>query len=862
MSVELDERRRLVLRALCDTFVPSIEVSDDPTGFWARCSSDLGIDRVLAKALVEDVSEELRRGLLGLLDVFDNHGFASQPEQVRENILKQISQSSPDAAKGVSFFEKQTLLLTYGLPEQFVDDPNLLTYGSPKGQNPNWEILGYPGPISVPHREPDVRMQTLKPTNDQLALDADVCVIGSGAGGAVISAKLAAQGYRVIVLESGGQYTASDFNQLEIWGYRHLWYKGGAVPTADGNVVILAGGTLGGGTEVNWMNCVRTPAFVRDEWVQQHGLEGVDKPEFDRYLDTVERRLSTNSQTSYFNSQNLRLREGCQRLGYLSKQTRINWNPKLFQPLMAGYSSFGDQTGAKQTARRTYLLEAYQKGARIVVHCRANRILVSQGRVTGVEASYSDPTGRKAAVTVRAPRVVVSCGALESPALLLRSGIGGPAVGNYLRLHPGGAVSGIYQERQKGWWGSPQSANCEQFTNTGDGFGFYLETPAFGPGFVASVIPWTSGRQHKEVITKVPYTSTFIWFIRDKGHGQVGVAPNGTSLPTYQLADPVDQENFRRATTEAIRIHEAAGAQQILFSLAHEQIVWTRGQSLDNYIDAVNSQPLLNGAQPIISAHQLGSCRMGTDPATSVADTNGELHDVEGVWIGDGSACPTALGSNPMLTIMALAERTADRMIASGPRIEARPKKAPNAFTEPAVASQHNISSLPRLAGQLLQGMIGVMMIPFNMLAFGGELLSALPAGGVRMPADVMPAQKAKPRNEIAPMYSQIIELTTQPGHAQELIETIRDRAIPQIIQPAEGFVDTIVLLSQADPNHVTSISFWRSKDDADRFFASGFPRVSALLQASLGAKPERREFTVGASTNRQIVGWPQRGLS
>jgi choline dehydrogenase-like flavoprotein len=660
MSLELNETQKVVLRSLCNTFVPSIQVADDPLGFWARTASDIGTDKVLATALFNDVPETLRTALMKLLDDLSTQGFVKASQEQREQMLAQISSASVASAQLIGYYQKQTLLLTYGLPEEPGDNPNVVTYGSPQGQNPNWEAMGYPGPISVPHAKPK-QIHTVTPPDCGLTLEADVCIVGSGAGGAAIAAKLSARGKRVIVLESGGHYNSSDFHQLELWGYRHLWYRGGATPTANGTVAMLAGGSLGGGTEINWMNCVRTPDLVREDWATQYGLEGVDKEEFDRYLDDVERRIMSSTATSFYNSQNLRMKEGCEKLNYLHKQTHINWDPNIFNPLMAGYTGFGDQTGGKQTARRTFLLDAFHNGTQFVIHCHADGILVENGRAKGVEATYSDQ-GRTAKVTVNAPQVVVACGSLESPALLLRTGIGGPAVGKYLRLQPGGAVYGVYKEKQRGWWGSPMTTNCEHFVNTGEGFGFYMEIPAFGPGFVASVIPWNSGRGHKELMSKVPFISTFIWFLRDRGFGQITLDGNGNAVPFYALDDETDQKNFRRAAAEAIRIHDAAGAQEIIISLAHGHVSWKRGTDLEEFIQSVMKLPVLNGAQPMISAHQLCTCRMGKDPATSVANTDGELYDVKGVWIGDGSACPTALGANPMVTIMALAERTADKM--------------------------------------------------------------------------------------------------------------------------------------------------------------------------------------------------------
>lgn len=745
----LSENQRAVLRALCDTFVPSIQVSSDPTGFWARKASDVGADQALASYLFQYVPPEQRTALLGFLDGLAAQDFVSASLDRRESILDQVYSSSPQGAAGFGFYQKQTVLFTYGLPETPAPNENYVTYGAPQGQNPNWQAFAYPGPVSVPPKHPEEPIQPFVPQGEQLTLDADVCIVGSGAGGAVIASRMAAAGRRVIVLETGGHYTSVDFHQLEIWGYHHLWYRNGATPTSNGDVTLLAGGTLGGGTEINWMNCVRTPDLVRQDWAQNYGLEGVDGPEFDRYIDTVEKHLLVSSQTAYYNSQNLRMREGCQKLGYLSKQTQINWNPEIFQPLMAGYTGFGDQTGGKMTARRTFLVDAYLSGARIICHCHADRIMVEQGRTTGVTATYSDQ-GRTTNIVIRAPQVVVAGGSLESPALLLRSGIGGPAVGKNLRVQPGGAVYGIYKDRQIAWWGSPMTTNCEQFVNTGEGFGFYMEIPAFGPGFVASVLPWTNGRQHKELLTKVPYISTFIWFLRDHGSGQITVDPSGNSVSYYALTDEVDQKNFRKATAEAIRIHEAAGAEQVLVSMARQQLAWQRGEDLERFIEFIMQQPLLQGAQPIISAHQLCSCRMGKDPNTSVANTDGELYDVKGVWVGDASACPTALGANPMITIMALAERTADKMLAASstgvwsglsgvglPDLNALPMMAVNMFC--------GMLSMMANPVEMMREMASVMANPANMINLTRRLVSGANPGGASPPTDGPSSPNSRP---------------------------------------------------------------------------------------------------------------------
>lgn len=650
MSTTMSAIQRLALRTVCDTFVPTLAESDDPHGFWRRKASDLQVEQMVEAYLSANVPEAQRAGLFFLLEALTPLGFVDASQEEREKLLQQVAELSPEAAAGIDALRQLTLLMTYGAPDQ-------------DGHNPNWAILGYPGPLSAPPAEPKP-IQPIVPTGDTLALEADICIVGSGAGGGVIAGTLAAKGQQVVVLEAGGYYNESDFNQLELWAYQHLYYRGGYFPSADGNVTLVAGATLGGGTTVNWMNCLRTKPGVRAEWAQEFGLEGLDSPEYDRHFDAILARISANDQCSDFNGPHLRLKEGCEKLGYAFKRIVRNAEPTHYDPASAGYLGFGDQTGSKQSTTKTYLLDAYQHGARIVTNCKANRILMEQGRASGVEATYTDASGKQATVTVRAPRVVVACGALESPALLLRSGLGGPAAGRYLRLHPVSLATGLYATDQQAWWGAPQTGLCDQFANTGDGYGFIIEGVQYGPGLLASGMAWQSGRQHKEMMSKMRYASTLIAVTRDRGHGRITIDESGASVATYPISDELDQRNLRHGLAEIIRIHAAAGAEEIHCAV-RDGFAWKRGENLEAFIQAAQAFPLGAGGQAIYSAHQMGSCRMGTDRATSVANPWGELHDAPGVWIGDGSAFPTAPGTNPMVSIMALARRNAEAIAAS-----------------------------------------------------------------------------------------------------------------------------------------------------------------------------------------------------
>ena len=274
-----------------------------------------------------------------------------------------------------------TLLLFYALPD------------ARSGINPNWEAIGYPGPRSAPPDTPKT-ISVTRPPDAGLVIEADVVVVGSGAGGGVIAGELAGQGKQVCVLEMGGYYNEADFNQLEMWAYEHLFRGGGITQTDDGSIVLMAGANLGGGTTVNWTNCLRTKPWVREQWEREFGLEGLAGTDYDRHLDAVSERINVNPNCSDWNGPHLRIKEGCEKLGYDFEVITRNADPSAYDPESAGYLSFGDQSGAKLGTLKTYLQDAADAGAQFVVNCRVDRVLVENGRAAGVEGTYTDEDGR------------------------------------------------------------------------------------------------------------------------------------------------------------------------------------------------------------------------------------------------------------------------------------------------------------------------------------------------------------------------------------------------------------------------------------------------------------------------------------
>ena len=649
----LSEEQRATLETLCDTFVPSMETDTHDElerAFMARAASDLAVATQIEGLMADVMTADEIAGFAGLLDALAAEGFREADLEGRTEMIHGFGAQDPEAKHGLRAFKGLTVLFFYGLPDE-------------AGQNPNWPVIGFPGPKAAPP-PPDQAPKTIaveEVTGESATISCDVVVVGSGAGGGVIAAQCAQAGNDVVVLEMGGYRNESDFTNLEIPSYFELYYGGGLATSESGSISILAGQSLGGGTVVNYMNCVRTPDAILAEWAE-HGLVGLDSPEFvEQHMDVVLERIGANTEATTQNKTHQRLLEACDQLGY---EHRPIWrNASLDDdPEFCGYCSLGCQKGCKRSAMKTWLQDASDGGARAVVGCHADRILTEDGAASGVEATVTHADGSTTALTIEAPTVVVACGAVESPALLLRSGIGGPAAGKNLRLHPASVVWGVYEERIEGWSGQIQSALSDHFSEIEDGYGMLIEAAGMLPAFMSTAYPWDSGEQHKRLMSVAGWTAPFITVARDHGSGEVVLDELDRALVRWDFDDEVDARLIVRAQVELARLHHAAGAAEMFTGHAREQR-WHRGDDFDAYLEALEGASYAPNDLTVFTAHQMGSCRMGADPETSVANGRGELHDTKGVWIGDGSAFPTAPGVNPMVSIMSLAHRTAANIL-------------------------------------------------------------------------------------------------------------------------------------------------------------------------------------------------------
>jgi choline dehydrogenase-like flavoprotein len=636
---QLDGAQAVAFAALCEALLPAM--GPEEPGAAAR-----GLSAELA-ALVPDLAPHTRAALLELVDAAAAEDFAALPTQRATPRLLELAAELPRGRHAV----RQLRLMVFGTLVAAVDEHD---------RNPIWEEFGYPGPLTPPPSAAKAPkdLSTVSVSGPAATLEADVCVVGSGGGGSVIAARLAEAGRSVLVLERGGYNNEQDFRQTEASGGA-LYLRGGVMWSQGGQMGLLAGSTLGGGTVVNSMVCLRTPDEVREAWAEM-GVEGVAGPEFDAATDRVWERLNVNTEATHYNRNTELMVGALERLGH--GHERIARNASLDDdPKFCGYCNNACQRGCKRSTLKTYLVDAAAAGAEFLVDCKAERVLVEDGRAAGVEATVTT-SGGEIPVTVRAPTVVLAAGAMESPALLLRSGVGGPAVGEHLQLHPAWIVNGVYAEPVASWSGQIQSAVSFGMSHCEDEAGFLIESLTLSPALWSGAMSFADPVDHRRQMQKMAHMATWHGVSHDHGSGRVVLGSDGEAVVDWSLTDPVDQRVAARAHVEVARLHHDAGAEEIsTFHFTPRR--WRRGEDFDAYVRTLEATP--PEEYTAYTAHQMSSCRLGADPATSVADGRGQLHDTPGVWVGDASALPTAPGINPMITLMALADLTAGHILAA-----------------------------------------------------------------------------------------------------------------------------------------------------------------------------------------------------
>jgi long-chain-alcohol oxidase len=636
VTIQLSEGARANLDAICDTFVPGENGLPSAT--------DIHVPDVILGAMGGNPSADVRDGFAGLIEGWDP-GFASSSAEEREAALLSWCDSD-DVMQRAAFqaLRKLTMVMYYTLPWQG------------EGKNPVDEAIGYPGPHG---KLKDTPPKTIKPVEitDDTELDCDVVIVGSGAGGGTAAAVLAKEGLDVIVIEAGGYFSEEDFDGAELDGYVKLYLGGGGVPTPDQSIGLLAGFCLGGGTTVNYTWCFRPPEHVRQDWTDRFGLDDWAGEDFDGSLDAVWDRIGVNSENSMPSLRDVRFREGLAKLGWDSQVMQRNAVGCTEE--ICGQCHYGCPLGAKQSTFNTWLQDAHDAGARIIVNTPVEKVLIEGGEAEGVEATTAD--GHK--LTVRARAVAAAAGALNTPALLVRSGLDNPNVGKNLMIHPVLLVWAMFEQEILPWTGVFGSTFCDEFLDMGEGYGVKYMHASAHPSDLAVFAPWRGASDHSELMQSLRYTGGFGILQRARDAGEVVVGSDGLPAPIWHLSD-FDRDVMREGLDGMTQVLEAGGARRIYTSHAGWVSYDPGNGGREQMLKAADDYGWGPAQVTLGSFHLMGTAHMGADRKSTVCDPTGEAWNAKNLFVVDGAVLPTALGVNPMITIEAAAHKIARGMAA------------------------------------------------------------------------------------------------------------------------------------------------------------------------------------------------------
>ena len=501
-----------------------------------------------------------------------------------------------------------------------------------------------------------------------LHLDADVAIVGTGAGGGTAAEILSKAGLRVLLIEEGPLQSSKDFKMREARAYPHLYQESAGRKTKDKGINILQGRCVGGSTTVNWTASFRTPPAVLAYWQQVFGLKELTVEALAPWFAMMERRLNIQPWALPPNENNDVLRRGAARLGIATATIPRNvkgcWN--------LGYCGMGCPTNAKQSMLVTTIPAALSQGAVLIARTRAERLTFTDQRITGLECSALDASGLRpgtSKITVSARHFVLAAGAIGTPALLLRSQMPDPhgRIGRRTFLHPTCVSAALLSGQVAGYAGAPQSVYCDHFLQSQpiDGpVGYKLEVPPLHPLLTATTLQGF-GQAHAQLMAQMPYTQAVIalqrdGFREDSPGGTVSLKSDGAPLLDYPITEPL-WDGIRRAYLTMAEIQFAAGAKSV--RPVHEDAAGYTSWSAAK--EAIMRLPMQILRARVVSAHVMGGCTMGGDPSRSVVSVDGRHHRFENLSVCDGSLFPTSLGANPQLTIYGLAARQASLLAAA-----------------------------------------------------------------------------------------------------------------------------------------------------------------------------------------------------
>jgi len=504
--------------------------------------------------------------------------------------------------------------------------------------------------------------------NSERTLRTHTLVVGSGSGGGVAAFHLAAAGVDTIVVEEGGYHVAREFNQREEDMFPMLYRSGGQQVTSDGMINVLQGSCYGGGTVINTSDCVPIPPEVLQHWRGLVGVTDWTEKNLEASYARINQSLNVKvNNKSLVNRNNGLLAEAAGKLGWKSHVMDSNRKGCVG----SSYCVVGCSYDGRLGTNLTYLPWAIEKGARVYTDVRCDRIERVAGGKYRVRCTVVE-RGRRTArlpLTIECERIVLAASSIHTPAILVRSGLHHelPQIGKNLTLQPQLGVFGFYGDGVDivHWRGAPQSVAVHEFDDNSAAHGlggFRMEGWGGVVGMPATLLPGF-GRDHKRFTARMRSTSINALLVPDQPSGEVTYQWNddGRVMPRIDYVMTAEwKQRLVRGMKRAGELLFAAGAREV----AYANQAFAPLTSLAE-LSRVEQLPIEPGVATFISAHNQGTCRMGTTRENSVVDQNLRLHTGDNIYVMDASVMPTSASTHVMIPIMIAADFAVHRMLAA-----------------------------------------------------------------------------------------------------------------------------------------------------------------------------------------------------